>query len=180
MLYRFQVELSDIDRGVYETLDFRIAQHPSEIIPFLLTRTLAYLLCYQDGLEFPPGGLADPDQPALRVVNAQGSVDLWIEIGNPSTRKLHRASKAANRVVVYTYKKPEILIKDIISDNVHGAEEIEIYAFEPKFLTQLESSLEKNNRWSVLMQDGQLDVTVDGQIHTASVKRISIDTSKPS
>lgn len=86
MLYRFQIELSDIDRGVYETLDFRAALHPSEAAPYLLSRVLAYVLTYQEGLEFSPGGLADPEAPALRLLGNHNAIDLWIEIGNPSAR----------------------------------------------------------------------------------------------
>src|SRR5690606_13082441 len=41
-LYRMKMELSDVDRGVYESLDFRIAQHPSEGEERLVARILAY------------------------------------------------------------------------------------------------------------------------------------------
>ena len=37
-VYHFQIELSDVDRGVYEALDLRVARHPSESTPYLLTR----------------------------------------------------------------------------------------------------------------------------------------------
>ena len=40
-LYRFQIELSDIDRGVYESLDWRVACHPSEDSERMVVRVLA-------------------------------------------------------------------------------------------------------------------------------------------
>ena len=43
-VHRIEVNLSDVDRGVYETLDLRLARHPSETMRWLLTRTLAYCL----------------------------------------------------------------------------------------------------------------------------------------
>ncbi len=46
VLYRFRLHLSDVDRSVYEELDFRLALHPSESLAFLLTRMLAYALNY--------------------------------------------------------------------------------------------------------------------------------------
>ncbi len=109
VLYRFQIELSDIDRSVYESLDFRIAQHPSETAPFLLTRVLAFALCYEQNLEFSPAGLGDPDVPALSSKGLNGVTNLWIEIGNASARKLHKASKSAKEVKVFTYKKSRSL-----------------------------------------------------------------------
>ena len=40
-VYHIQIELSDVDRGVYEALDLRVARHPSESMPYLLTRVIA-------------------------------------------------------------------------------------------------------------------------------------------
>ena len=67
-------------------------------------------LNYQPGIEFSPGGLNDPDQPAIRVIGAHGSIDLWIDIGNPSAKRMHKASKAAQNVMIYTYKSAAVLL----------------------------------------------------------------------
>ncbi len=160
MLYRFQIDLSDIDRGLYEALDFRVVQHPSEILSFLLTRVLGYTLSYNPDLKFSAIGLGDPDTPALQSTNVNGAIDLWIEVGNPSARKLHKATKTAKQVVVYTYKSADVLIADIKNNSVHRAGEIKIYSFSTKFLETLEKLLRKNNRWSILIQQGQMDVNV--------------------
>lgn len=175
MLYRFQVELADIDRGVYETLDFRAALHPSEASSYLLCRVLAYALSYQDRLEFSPGGLGDPEAPALRVLGFQNEIKLWIEIGNPSARKLHKAGKTAEKVMVFTYKNPEVLLTELQAHDVHRVREIEIYAFDSKFLEGLEAHLEKNNRWSLMHQEGQLTVGIGSNTVSGEAKRISHD-----
>jgi uncharacterized protein YaeQ len=172
MLYGFRIELSDIDRGIYETLEFRTAQHPSEGAPYLLSRVLAYALSYQDNLEFAPGGLSDPEAPALKALGVHGAADLWIEIGNPSPRKLHKACKVAKKVIVYTYKNPELLRSEIKSNEVHRGDEILIYAFDSQFLSQLERQLQKNNRWSVLHQGGQLDVSMGALSFAAEVRQV--------
>lgn len=158
-LYRFKIELSDIDRGVYDTLDLRVAMHPSESMPFLLTRVLAFGLSLEDGLEFSPGGLSDTDEPCIRSQSMKGGVRLWIEIGNPSVRKLHKASKAAEAVKVFTYKDPGALLREISGANVHKIEEIEIYSFSNAFLDQLGELLQKDNRWSLVHTDGSLTIS---------------------
>ncbi len=163
MLYRFQIELSDIDRGLYESLDFRVVQHPSEILSFLLTRVLGYTHSYNPDLKFSATGLGDPDTPAIQSAGVNGAIDLWIEIGNPSARKLHKATKTAKQVLVYTYKSVDVLIADIKNNDVHRAGEIKIYSFSTRFLEALEKLLTKNNRWSVLIQQGQMDVNVGEQ-----------------
>lgn len=174
MLYRFEWDLSDIDRGVYQTLDFRIALHPSESLPYLLTRALAYALSYQDNLEFSPAGLSDPDASALQAPGAHGSIAAWIEIGNPSARKLHKASKLSEQVIVYTYKNPQTLIDDIRANDVHRAQDLKIYALDSEFLSQLEAQLAKNNRWSLLVQQGQLSITTSDFSLTTEIHGFSL------
>src|SRR5450432_1820886 len=51
-VYHLQIELSDVDRGVYEALDLRLGRHPSETMRYLLTRVIAYCLCYEEGIFF--------------------------------------------------------------------------------------------------------------------------------
>jgi len=33
-VHHFKIDLPDVDRGVYEALDLRVAQHPSETMRF--------------------------------------------------------------------------------------------------------------------------------------------------
>ena len=158
-LYRFRIELSDVDRSVYDTLDFRVALHPSESLQFLLTRVLAFALNFQEGLEFTPGGLGNPDEPCIRIPDAQGGYQLCIEIGNPSTRKLHKAAKASKKVKVYTYKDAEHLLREIAADAVYQADRIEIYSIPYKFLDRLALTLQKDNSWSIIHTDGSVTVS---------------------
>jgi uncharacterized protein YaeQ len=159
-LYRFQIELSDIPRGIYETLDFRVAQHPSEALPYMLTRVLAYVLNMQEGLTFAPTGLHDPDAAAISIDSPNGGAELLIEIGSPSARKLHKATKTARHVKVYTYKNPESLMAEIRTEKVHRAEEIEVFSLAPTFLTELGGMLKRDNRWAILYDDGTISVQV--------------------
>ncbi len=176
-LYRFRIDLSDVERGVYEALDFRAAQHPSETSDYLLTRVLAYALNFEEGLEFSPGGLSDPDQPALQAADAPNSIRLWIEIGNPSAKKLHRAAKSARSVRVYTYKDPEVLVADVAATKVYNAERIEVFSFDPKFLGRLAETLARDNTWNVMFSDGSLTVTTGEFSETIEIGRHSVGSA---
>lgn len=170
-LYRFQLELSDIQRSLYETIDFRVAQHPSESMPYLLTRILAYVLNYSEDLTFAPTGLHDPDAAAISIPEAHGGFTTLIEIGSPSARKLHKATKTAKTVKIYTYKNPLTLMEEIKTEKVHRASEIEIYSLSPAFLSEIEPLLKRDNKWGVLIDDGSItlqigDVSVTGELST--------------
>ncbi|MBS1964064.1 MAG: YaeQ family protein [Bdellovibrionales bacterium] len=173
-LYRFRIDLSDVDRGVYEALDFRAAQHPSETTTYLLTRVIAYALNAQDGLDFSPGGLSDPDQPALQATDGGAAHRVWIEIGNPSAKKLHRAAKSSPVVRVYTYKDPELLVADLAANDVHRSDRIEIFSLPPKFLDRLAETLARDNTWTVLFADGSLSITTGEFSETVDLVRHSV------
>ena len=100
-IYTFEITLNDADRGVYETLAFRVARHPSETAEYLLTRVLAYCLEFTDGIQFSKG-LSDPDVPALAVRDLTGVLLTWIDIGAPEADRLHKATKSARRVASFT------------------------------------------------------------------------------
>jgi uncharacterized protein YaeQ len=157
-VYRFQIELSDVDRGVYEALDLRLGRHPSESMPYLLTRVMAYALLFEEGIGFSKG-LSSSDEPALWVKDLQGNLRVWVEVGTPSADRLHKASKACPRVVVFTQHDPRLLIKEAQSRPIHKVEQIEVYALGSEFLHQLEAITDRNARWSLLHNDGLLYVT---------------------
>jgi uncharacterized protein YaeQ len=175
-IYRLQIELSDVDRGVYESLDLRLARHPSESMPYLLTRTLAYALLYEEGLEFSKGGLSSADEPPLVSRDLQGNLRIWVEIGTPSADRLHRASKASPRLVVFTQHDPRLLVREAAARPIHRVEDIEVYALDPRFLEQLGELTDRNARWTLLRTDGVLYVTVGTKTVTGALTRHALPT----
>jgi uncharacterized protein YaeQ len=170
-VYHLQIELSDVDRGVYEALDLRLARHPSESMPYFLTRALAYALLYEEGLAFSKGGLSSTDEAPLTVRDLQGNLRAWIEIGTPSADRLHKASKASPRVVVFTQHDPRLLVKEAATRVIHKAGQIEVYALEPTFLDALAKLTDRNARWTLLHNDGVLFVTVGDETVSGAVTR---------
>ena len=172
-VYHLRIELSDVDRGVYEALDLRVARHPSESMPYLLTRVLAYALLYEEGIAFGKG-LSATEEPALWIKDLQGNVRAWIEVGTPSADRLHKASKAAPRVVVFTQHDPRLLVEAARSRAIHKADQIEVYALEPAFLDALAALTDRNARWALLRNDGLLFVTVGDENVSGAVTRHSL------
>ena len=83
-MHHFQITLSDVDRGVYESLDLRVARHPSETMRYLVTRTLAYCLSYEEGIAFSKGGLSSAEEAPISVRDRTGVLRAWIDVGAPS------------------------------------------------------------------------------------------------
>lgn len=171
VLFRFQLDVSDVDRSFYEKLDFRLAQHASESLPFLLTRMLAYALSIEEGLAFSAKGLADPDEPCLSSEDPRGGKKLWIEVGNPSARRLHKAAKAAKLVKVFTYKNPDLLLREMEGEKIHKSEQIEIYALDPALLEHLAGVLERDNAWSIYRDQESLLVSAGESSFASELRR---------
>jgi uncharacterized protein YaeQ len=152
-LYLFNVNLADADRGIYETLEIRAAQHPSEAAEFLLTRVLAYCLEYREGIAFAKGGVSDRDEPTLFARDLTGALTLWVEIGVPSAERLHQASKAAPRVAVYCHKDARQLTK-LQDESIHRAESIDIVVLDREFLDALLRRLERRMTLDLTVSDG--------------------------
>ncbi|MFN0151533.1 MAG: YaeQ family protein [bacterium] len=172
-IYTFDIELSDVDRGVYETLALRVARHASETEEFLVTRVLAYCLEYTEGIGFS-NGLAEPDEPALAIRDLTGALRVWIDIGAPDAARLHRASKAAARVAVYTHKDPERLIREWSGERIHRAAELELYSFDSALLAEFTSRLARRLAFALSVASEHLYITINGDLLEGSVERHAI------
>jgi uncharacterized protein YaeQ len=158
-IYNFDVELSDVDRGVYETLSFKAAQHPSETDEYLIARVLAYCLEYREGIAFSKG-LAEPDEPAVVVRDLTGTLQVWIEIGTPDADRLHKASKATPRVVVYSHKDTSRWLPQLADVKIHKRETIEIVELDRELIAGLVERLDRRMKLSVSVTEGHLYVTI--------------------
>jgi len=159
-LYRFRIDLSDIDRGVYQALDLRVARHPSEDEERLVVRVLAFALLAEEGLDFGRG-LSTVEDAALWTRTPDGRVRLWVDVGVPGADRLHRASKQAERVVVVTHKSPEVLRKEWQGAKIFRPERVEVIRLAPTLVRELAAGLERGLQWYVTVQESGL-VVVDG------------------
>ena len=172
-IYSFEIALSDVDRGVYETLVLRVAQHPSETDEYLLTRVLAYCMEYREGIVFSKG-LSDPEEPPVAVRDLTGTITAWIEIGSPDAARLHKASKAAPRVAVYTHKAPAQLQRALAGVRIHKADALELYAVDRELLAAFALRLERRMTFALAVTEGHLYLTIGSASLSGVVERFAL------
>ena len=173
-IYNFDVELSDTDRHVYESLALRVARHPSESEEHLVARLLVYLLEFAEGIEFSRG-VSDPAEPTIAVRDLTGAIKTWIDIGTPDAARLHKASKAAGRVVVYTHKDPTQFLKQLAGEEIHRAEALEVYAIDRAVVRALVARLERRVAFSLSVTDHELYLSIGADNLTGTVVRLNRD-----
>lgn len=173
-LYRFQIELSDIDRGLYESLDLRVACHPSEDAQRMVVRVLARAIAHEEGLDFGRG-LSQAEDPALWNRSGHGDVALWIDVGMPTAERLHRASKRADRVMIFTDKAEAPLRKEWSTRAIHGADRIELVRLPAELVSELASQLDRNMQWYLTLQDGALSIADGDRSCSGAIERLTLD-----
>jgi uncharacterized protein YaeQ len=161
IVHRFQIELSDSDRGIYQTLSFRAARHPSETETLFAARVAAYCLNFQEGLEIMPG-ISEPEEPALKLVSPSGAVVLWVDVGMPDARRLHKAAKIASEVRVYLLKMPFHYLKDLEGERIHQRDAIRFFSFGPSFLESLGRAMGRDNQGGLVISGGTLYFDLGG------------------
>jgi len=172
-MYALQVALADVDRGVYESLEFRMAMHPSESPEYFVARLLAYCLEYGEGIAFSRG-ISDPDEPPLSVRDLTGSLKVWIELGAPDAARLHKASKAAPRVVIYTHRDPAQLWRQWEGEKIHKAEQIELYVFERELIDAIAAKLDRRMKVELSVTDGTIFVNIAGSTLSGTVQKLAV------
>ena len=172
-IYNFDIDLADSDRGVYETIALRVAQHPSESDEYLIGRVLAYLLEYTEGIEFSRG-VSDPDEPMIAVRDLTGRIQTWIDIGTPEGTRLHKASKATERVVVYCHKDPGQWLKQLADAKIHRAGALELYAIDRTLVANLVTRMDRRMSFAVSISGSELFIAIGTDNLTGHVSPLSL------
>lgn len=101
-IYKAELQLADLDRGHYGDYSLTLARHPSETELRLMVRLLAFALHASETLAFGRG-LSSDDDAALWDIGLDGSIDTWIDVGQPDEDRVRKACSRARRVVVLAY-----------------------------------------------------------------------------
>jgi uncharacterized protein YaeQ len=170
-IYNFDIDLTDTNRQIYESLSLRLARHPSESEEYLVARLLAYLLEFTEGIEFSRG-VSDPDMPAIAVRDLTGAMKTWIDVGTPDAARLHKASKAAARVAVYTHKDSAQFLKQLAGERIHHSDTLELYALDRAMISAVVARLERRVAFSLSVTDQDLYLSIGADNLTGTVQRL--------
>ncbi len=99
IIYKADLQVSDIDRNHYADHALTIARHPSETDERMMVRVLTYALHAQEGIALTRG-LFNVDEPEIWVKDLTGAIKLWIDVGQPDESRLRKACSRAEQVVV--------------------------------------------------------------------------------
>jgi len=154
-IYRVNISLSDVDRGIYETLQTTVALHPSETGERLVARLLAYAIFYDGELIFTKG-VGAGDEPDLWMKGPDGRTQLWIEVGLPEAERLIKAGRHSERVALIAFGKALAAWEMQQLPKLHGVRNLQIVHLNQGFIASLAATLERSINWSVTLSDDHL------------------------
>ncbi|MBF0675868.1 MULTISPECIES: YaeQ family protein [unclassified Pseudomonas] len=155
--YKIEMNLTDMDRNVYENLRFTVARHPSETEVRMSARLIAYALWYSEQLAFGRG-LSDVDEPALWEKSLDDRVLHWIEVGQPDAERMTWCSRRTERVSLVAYGNLRVWQGKEL-DAVSNLKNLSVVAVQPEALENLARDLPRSLNWSVMISDGELFIT---------------------
>jgi uncharacterized protein YaeQ len=158
IVFKADLQVSDMDRNYYQAHPLTIAQHPSETDERMMVRLLAFALHADDALVFGKG-LSSEDEPDLWRKELTGDIDLWIEIGQPDEQRIRRACGRAKRVVVYTYsgRSAEVWWKKT-SPGVGSRKNVTVIDIAPSTSAALAAMAKRTMQLQLFVQDGQIQM----------------------
>lgn len=163
-IYRFGIDLSDMNRHIYERVSLHVALHPSETIERMCARLVAFALSYEEHLEFTKG-LSTDDEPDIWKVNYSSEIEHWIEIGKPDAKRLKKALGRSKNVSVFSYGGQDVeqWIESILKD-ASVNQKISAFRFDKEPVEQLASLVERTMELGIMIQDDLIHVSFDGNM----------------
>ena len=162
IIYRVGIQLSDIDRGLYETLQITVARHPSETEERLLARILAYALYYEPELTFTKG-VGAGDEPDLWAKGPDGRVLLWVEVGLPEPERLSKASRHAGRVALFACGTGLSAWERQQLPKLTGIANLTVATIDQGIIGRLVALLERSIAWELTITEGTLYLQIAGE-----------------
>ena len=159
VIYKLSLNLSDLNRQVYQDFNLTIALHPSETYERMVARILAFALNASDQLTFTKG-LSTVEEPDLWQKSLDGQTQLWIELGEPAVDRVKKASRIADRVKVYSFNsKSDVWWKQ--DESKFKRLDADFLQFNNDQIQQLAGLVARTMKWYVTVSENTASVNCE-------------------
>ncbi len=157
-IFKAQLQIADMDRGIYGDHLLTLAQHPSETEERMMVRLLAYALNvpadnHRGALVFARG-LSDTDEPDLWQLDLTGQLVHWIEVGQPDERRMQRAASRAEQATFIAYTASTPIWWAGVKNKLNRTERLAVWQLPADQSTALAGLAQRSMQIQVTVQDG--------------------------
>lgn len=171
-IYKANIELADMDRNYYDTLQLTLAQHPSETDQRFMVRLICFVLNAHSDLQFGRG-VSDEDEASIWQINYSDEIALWIELGQIDEKRIKKACNKAAQVKLYCYGSSVETWWSQSQNTLNKFSKLSIEQFTTDTTDALVKLLSKTMDFQCSIQDGQLWLTCGDEsllIETNTIK----------
>ncbi len=161
--YKADISLTDLDRGVYETLRLTVARHPPR--PRSAWPCACWPTCCGTASR-SPSGVACRTWTNRRSgkKSLDGRVLHWIEVGQPDAERITWCSRRCERFSLLAYGNLRVWQTKVL-DSVRSLKNINVAAVPQEPLESLSRDLPRSINWTVMISEGTLFVTDENGQH---------------
>jgi uncharacterized protein YaeQ len=157
-IYKAQLSIADMDRGVYADHALTLALHPSETEERLMVRLLAFALFApkdnaRGDLVFARG-LSDTDEPDLWQHDLSGVLVHWIEVGQPDERRMQRAASRAEQATFISYAASTPVWWAGVKNKLTRTERLAVWQLPAEQSQALAALAQRSMQLQLSVQDG--------------------------
>lgn len=172
-MYRFSMDISDMDCSVYQSVTVHVALHPSETLERMAMRLMAYCLNYDERLEFTKG-LSTDAEPDLWQKSYSDELEHWIELGLPDVKRLKKACGRSQKVTVYAYGGQAVEPWwQSLQNSLARQQGFAVYRFDESAIMAFSEQIERGMSLSCLIQDGNINLSWQDQMLEINVSRMT-------
>ena len=176
-IYKAQLAIADMDRGVYADHNVTIARHPSEADERMMIRLLAFALNVtadeQRGkLEFAKD-LWDVDEAALWHKDYTDAILHWIDVGQPDDMRLMRAAGRAERVSVYSFASSTPVWWKTMESKLTRASNLVVWQIDAAQSQALAKLANRTIQLQVTVQDGTVWMSTGAESVEITPRRLT-------
>lgn len=161
-IYKAQLQIADMDRHYYADHSLTLALHPSETEERMMMRLLAFILYASERLEFTRGLCVD-DEPDIWCKNYSDEIELWIDVGLPSDKRLRKACSRSSSVKLLCYGSDQAINPwlNSISAERRRQNKLQILRVPEAQSTALTDLIARTMQLQANIQDGQVWISSD-------------------
>jgi uncharacterized protein YaeQ len=157
-IFKVNLTISDMNRHYYQDHAFTLARHPSESDVRMMMRIIAFALNAHEHLQFTKG-LGSTEEPDIWEVDLTGGIQHWIDLGQPSDKRIRQSCSKARRVSIYTYlshKNNAAHWYETVKETASRFEHLEVSFFTIADQTALETFVERNMTLNCMIQSDEI------------------------
>ena len=154
-IYKANIDIADMDRNYYDSLQLTLAKHPSETEQRFMVRLICFILNAHNDLQFGKG-VSDEEEAAIWQINYSDEIALWIELGQIDEKRIKKACNKAAHVKLYCYGSSVDTWWSQSQNTLNKFVKLSIEQFDVKTTEALVKLLCRTMDFQCSIQDGQL------------------------